>query len=302
MKKKAAIVVMAILMADIVVISGCGGKGTTTYDPDKVATKQVKVGDIDISYREYGEGHPLVMLMGLSGTMDTWDPNFINELSKNNRIVMLDYRGFGKTGLGSKPVTMKQYADDTAGLMDTLKITRANVLGWSLGTYVAQEFVIAYPEKTNKVVLYAADFGGEKAIMPTQEVINAMSDQSGTPEERERRVMDTLFPSEWLKNPENQEYLKKAFGKYADRPTGEGIKKQWEAWVSWQGTYDRLLQVKSETLLIAGASDINTPWQNTPLMFERLPNAWMTLIKDGGHGVMFQVPTQMANVINGFLE
>jgi pimeloyl-ACP methyl ester carboxylesterase len=60
--------------------------------------------------------------------------------------------------------------------------------------------------------------------------------------------------------------------------------------------------MKSTTLLITGSSDTSTPWQNTPLMFERLPHAWMIMIKDGGHGVMFQEPTLLANMINGFLE
>ena len=302
MKRHEAMTVAAILMAGIILVSGCGTKKPQAYDPAKVPTKQVKVGDVNISYREYGNGYPLIMLMGLTGTMDIWDPNFINELSRNNRIVMLDYRGFGKTDLGSKPITMKQYADDTAGLMDALKITRANVLGWSMGTYVAEEFVLSYPEKTRKVVLYAADFGGDKAIMPSQEVMDAMTDQSGSQQEREQRSMATLFPAEWLKDPENQAYIKKVLGKYTDKPTEEGLKKQWAAWTSWQGTYDQLPQVKNMTLLVSGASDVNTPWQNTPLMFDRLPNAWMTLIKGGGHGVMFQQPTEMANVVNGFLE
>ena len=302
MTKHLSIAVATILVVGIPLISGCGTHKAASYDPEEVPTRQVRVGDIDISYREYGNGYPLVMLMGLSGTMDTWDPNFINELAKENSLIMLDYRGFGKTDIGSKPITLKQYADDTAGLMDALKINKANVLGWSLGTYVAQEFALAYPRKTGKIVLYAADFGGEKAVMPSQEVIDAMSDQSGSQQEQEQRVFTTLFPADWLKDPKNQEYLRKAFGKYTDRPTEEGAKKQWEAWTSWQGTYDRLPGVKNMTLLISGASDVNTPWQNTPLIFERLPNAWMTLIKDGGHGVMFQQPTQMANVVNGFLE
>ncbi|MFH1150535.1 MAG: alpha/beta hydrolase, partial [Actinomycetota bacterium] len=264
--------------------------------------RQVKVGDVNISYREYGEGYPLVMLMGLSGTMGVWDPDFITELSKNNRIIMFDYRGIGKSGSGSKRITIEQFADDTSGLMDALEVTRANVLGWSMGTYVAQEFVLACPEKANRVVLYAADFGGEKAVMPSQEVIDAMTDQTGSPQDRERRSMETLFPAEWLENPKNQEYLKEVFGKYSDTPTGEAVEGQFEAWRSWRGTYERLPQMKNKTLLISGASDINTPWQNTPMMFERLPNAWMTLIKGGGHGVMFQQPREMASVINGFLE
>lgn len=302
MKFHSGIRTAVILFTGTLFLAGCGANKSSTYDPGKILNKQVHVGDIDISYRDYGSGYPLIMLMGLSGTMDTWDPNFINELSKNNRIIMLDYRGFGRTDIGNKQITIKQYAEDAAGLMEILNITRANLLGWSMGTYVAQEFALSYPHKTRKIVLYAADFGGKKALLPSQEVLEAMSDRSGSAEEQQQKTLATLFPVDWLKDPKNQEYLKKAFGKYRDKPTDEGVEKQWNAWMSWQGTYDRLPGLKNKTLLISGTSDINTPWQNTQLMFERIPNAWMTLIKDGGHGVMFQQPTQMADLINGFLK
>jgi len=301
-RSAAALCVICVTALTCVPLSGCGTTGSGAYRPDKVPTRQVAVGDVNISYREFGSGYPLVMLMGLSGTMDIWDRHFVSELSKDNRIIMFDYRGIGASDSGSKPITMKQYADDTSGLMDVLKIGRANVLGWSMGTYVAQEFVLAYPEKTRKLVLYAADFGGDKAIMPTQEVIDAMTDDSGSPRDREQRSMATLFPPEWLENPRNQQYLKEAFSGYSDSPSGEAVQKQFEVWRSWEGTYDRLPRVKNMTLLVSGSSDINTPWQNTPLMFERLPNAWMMLIKGGGHGVMFQEPVEMASTINGFLE
>jgi pimeloyl-ACP methyl ester carboxylesterase len=298
MKRYHSIRVVSVLIMGILLALGCSVKKPGVYRPEQVPTGQVMAGDVNITYRDYGEGYPLIMMMGLSGTMDTWDPNFISILSKGNRIIMFDYRGIGRTDHGSKPITMKQYAEDTSSLMDALKIARANVLGWSMGTYVAQEFTLAHPEKTNKVVLYAADFGGEKAIMPTREVINAMTTESGS----SAGVMATLFPAKWLEDPRNQKYLKDVLGKYTDRPTGEEIKKQFEAWMSWQGTFDRLPQIQNMTLLISGASDVNTPWQNTPLIFDRLPNAWMIMIKDGGHGVMFQQPYQMANIINGFLE
>ena len=298
MKRNHDIVLVTALLMGILLVSGCSMKKSGAYLPEQVATGQVMVGDVNIGYRDYGEGYPLVMMMGLSGTMDIWDPNFISILSQSNRIIMFDYRGIGKSDSGSKPITIKQYAEDVSGLMAALNIPKANVLGWSMGTYVAQEFVLAYPEKVNRVVLCAADFGGDKAIMPTQEVIHAMSkgsDSSGG-------VMATLFPSKWLENPENQKYLQEVLGKSSGHPTQEAIRKQFEAWMSWEGTYDQLPQMKSTTLLITGSSDTSTPWQNTPLMFERLPHACMIMIKDGGHGVMFQEPTLLANMINGFLE
>jgi pimeloyl-ACP methyl ester carboxylesterase len=106
------------------------------------------------------------MIMGYRGTQDYWDPTVIEMLSRKYKAITFDNRGMGATIAGTRPFTMRQFADDTAGFMDALGITKTNVLGWSMGTNTAQDLVLAYPQKVNKLVLYAADTGGPRAILP----------------------------------------------------------------------------------------------------------------------------------------
>ena len=100
--------------------------------------EKVQVGDIEIGYKMLGKGDAILLLPGGSADMNAWDPSFINDLASNHTVIVVDNRGVGNTTIGSKPYTMEQLANDTAGLLDTLKIKNANVLGYSLGSYIAQ--------------------------------------------------------------------------------------------------------------------------------------------------------------------
>ena len=99
--------------------------------------KIVQVGDIDIAYKMSGNGEPILLISGGSADKNAWDPSFISGLSSNYTVIVFDNRGVGNTTIGSKPYTIEQLANDTAGLLDALKIQNANVLGYSLGSYIA---------------------------------------------------------------------------------------------------------------------------------------------------------------------
>ena len=95
--------------------------------------EKVTVGDIDMCYQVIGEGHPLVMIMGLTANMDWWDPELLESLSKRYRVLIFDNRGAGRTDAPPGEFTIKQFADDTAGLIDTLGFDHAHVMGVSMG-------------------------------------------------------------------------------------------------------------------------------------------------------------------------
>src|SRR3954449_12078276 len=94
-------------------------------------------------------GEPIILFNGASDGMDSWDPSFPASLSSNHTVIAFDQRGIGNTTVGSKPHTYQQLANDSAGLLDALKIPKADVLGYSLGGHIAQAFTISYPEKVN---------------------------------------------------------------------------------------------------------------------------------------------------------
>jgi hypothetical protein len=89
---------------------------------DSIPTKKVKVGDIDISYKIFGKGEPLLLIPGFSMTMDMWEPIGLDKLSSNHTIIIFDNRGIGKPTAGNKTPSIQLFANDTAGLIDALGI------------------------------------------------------------------------------------------------------------------------------------------------------------------------------------
>ena len=137
---------------------------TNSLDIQNIPLKKVHVGDIDIAYKMFGKGEPILLFNGASDTMDAWDPSFLTGLSSNHTVITFDSRGIANTTTGTKPYSMQQLANDTAGLLDALKIPKADVMGYSLGSYIAQAFTTSYPEKVNNLILVAATCGGEDGI------------------------------------------------------------------------------------------------------------------------------------------
>ena len=89
-----------------------------------------------------GKGDPILFISGDSSDMNDWEASSLGNLSSNHTVIEFDNRGVGNTTIGSKPYTHQQLANDTAGLLDALNIQKANILGLSLGSYIAQQFTI----------------------------------------------------------------------------------------------------------------------------------------------------------------
>jgi acetyl esterase len=100
----------------------------------RASTEHVQVGDINIAYKRFGQGKPILFISGTSQTKDAWEPTLLLELAATNHtVIVFDNRGMGETTVGTKPFSIEQFANDTAGLLDALNIEKADVLGASLG-------------------------------------------------------------------------------------------------------------------------------------------------------------------------
>jgi len=260
---------------------------------------KAQVGDIKMAYRLQGEGYPLIMIMGFGGTMDLWDPNLIKILSNRYKVIVFDNRGMGGTTAGDRKFTIEQFADDTAGLMKALHIDRAHVLGWSMGAEIAMEFILRHPQKVKKLILYAADCS-LREYPPAPDVTAKLSDPSGTPEERGKRLISLLFPPAWLS--QHGDYLKKIFSRPMEDSSPENIQRQASAMGEWGGCCERLYQIQSETLIITGKDDIITPPQNSYTLVKKIPGARLAAFEDGGHGLMYQFPERIAETVTDFLN
>jgi len=114
--------------------------------------ERIPVGDINISYKVLGQGDPIVLIMGSGSTMDMWDPLFLENLSSKYRVIVFDNRGMGNATAPPGNFSIAEFANDTAGLMGALGIEKAHIMGWSMGSFVAQELAIRYPERVNHFI------------------------------------------------------------------------------------------------------------------------------------------------------
>jgi pimeloyl-ACP methyl ester carboxylesterase len=260
--------------------------------------RQVPAGDISISCRVLGSGHPLLLIMGYGSTMNLWEPWLLDRFAERYRVIVFDNRGTGGTETGSHPFSIGQFADDTAALLQSLGIAQAHVLGWSMGSLVAQELALRHPSLVGRLVLYAShcDAG---MFPPAPDVLERLSDTSGTPEERGMRYIGTLFPEGWMR--ENGVRLKEIFFRPMGPMPEESAGMQAAAIGSWEGTTQRLGAIGSPTLVITGAEDRLVPPENSRSMSERIPDAELSIIENGGHGVMFQFPVTFCDIVTGFL-
>src|ERR671918_2344280 len=149
---------------------------TKSVNIQDIPLEKVRVGDIDIAYKMFGKGEPILLFNGASDGMDAWDPSFLTGLSSNHTVIAFDQRGIANTTIGSKPYTYQQLADDAAGLLDALKIPKADVMGYSLGGHIAQAFTISYPEKVNRLILVASSCGGKDSIPKPAEFLKLQAD------------------------------------------------------------------------------------------------------------------------------
>ena len=266
--------------------------------PLDLPAKTIHVGDIDIAYRLFGKGESLLLIPGFSMRMDDWEPNVLNKLASNNTVIIFDNRGIGKTTPGNKTWSIEQLVNDTAGLLDALKIEKpVDVLGFSLGGFVAQELALTHPQKVNKLILYATNCGGKAAIPPqiSPAALKSMISGNATKD----TFLSTLFPKEWIK--EHAGYVQN-FILPMTQVSKESIQHQAQMSPNWKGTCDRLSSITKLTLIITGTDDVTSPPANSLVLAQKIPGAWLVQIKGGGHGAIYQYPEEFSKVLLTFLN
>ena len=281
-----------------------------------IPAKKVQVGDIEIAYKMLGKGDPILLFNGASDGMDQWDPSFPRSLSSNHTVIAFDSRGLGNTTMGSKPYTSQQLANDAAGLLDALKIPKADVMGYSLGSFIAQQLTIMYPDKVNTLTLVGSSCGGKdhtpkppEFLKLMSEVVNKSLNNVSTSQEEMKAFVTASLGSGWIKlHPESIENIptmqQAKPGLSPEAMNNQmNVGKEWEDNPNWSGACDELAKLDKPTLVITGADDnMYVPHVNSLKIVEKIPGAWLVQIKNAGHAVMDQYPEEMGKIMNTFLS
>jgi pimeloyl-ACP methyl ester carboxylesterase len=261
---------------------------------------RVRVADISIHCETYGQGEPLVLIMGLGGGSSLWWRQ-VDFFSPEYRVVVYDSRGVGRTDKPDTPYSMDVLAGDAAGLLERLGIASAHIYGVSMGGMVAQELALRYPELVSSLVLGATTCGGGHAAMPSQETLQKLFGiMTLSPEEAVKVATSVTFSPTFIeRHPDkiNDWLLKGA----ESPPSPMGFKRQAEAAAGFD-TYDRLPQIRVPTLILAGTADQLIPSDNSRILASRIPDAKLVLFEGAGHGYLWEAEEEANRTVHDFLR
>lgn len=276
-------------------------KGTPQATPElgeeaanTAATRFVTVAGNRIAYRSIGQGTPMLLLTRMRGTLDTWDPLFLDELANSNRVITVDYPGVGYSS-GSLPIDIGDVAQFVASFADALGLDRFVLLGWSWGGTVVQTFLVEYPMRATHAVLIGTAPPG-KGNVPIQPAfidrafrpINDLDDEfvlffeprSTSSRAAAKASRDRIYSRPGVaeripsKREEIQAYLNAAATYHEDA----------------SGRLAKLKETHTPILIISGDNDISTAVENWFALNHQIPNAHLIVYPQSGHAPQHQYP------------
>ena len=290
---------------------------TGLVNTQDIPLQKVRVGDIEMAYKMFGKGDPLILHNGASDHMDAWDPALLSRLGSNHTVIIFDSRGIGNTTAGTEPYSIQLLGNDTAGLMDALKIQQANVLGHSIGTFITQQFAITHPDKVSSIILISGSCGGKDGIPKPPEflklqadIVNKSQNNITVPQEDFKALVTASLGSGWIKLhpesldiPENMTLTSTKPGLSPDTLNNQADAGWgWEA-KNWSGVCDDLAKIDKPLLVITGTDDNQyMPHANALVIASKVPGAWLVQIRDAGHAVPDQYPEEVGKIIETFLS
>ena len=261
---------------------------------------KVRVADISIHYETYGQGEPLVLIMGLGGGSSMWWRQ-VAFFSPDYQVIVYDSRGVGRTDKPDIPYSMDMLVGDAVGLLERLGIASAHIYGVSMGGMVAQELALRYPKLVSSLVLGATTCGGGHAAMPSQATLQKLFGiMTLSPDEAVKVSTSVTFSPTFIeRHPEKiNEWLIKGA---ESPPSPLGFKRQAEA-VAGLDTYDRLQRIIAPTLILAGTADQLIPSDNSRILASRIPNAKLVLFEGAGHGYLWEAEEAANQTARDFLR
>jgi len=242
---------------------------------------KININGCNMYYEIHGKGEPLVMIMGLRRNLEWWYSQ-LQVLSRHFKVIVFDNRGAGRSDKPETDYSIRLFADDTAALMDELGISKAHVLGFSMGGYIAQELVLNFPEKVIDLALVSTSCGGEKAVLMSEDRMKIFTANDGlSPEETLQKDMDIYFSDEYIeKNPEAIQIFSEISMRYYQ--PAHAFNRQFEACLN-HDTFERIHGISSPVLIMTGGDDPLVPTKNSYILKELLPEANLSVSPNGRH-------------------
>ena len=262
---------------------------------------------VDYAYRSTGasDGTPLVLLQHFRGNLDYWDPALIDALARARRVITFDNRGVGASS-GTTPNTIAQMSLDAIDFIDALDVGEVDLLGFSIGSFLAQEIALVRPSSVRKVVLAASAPQGASGMHGwAPEVIGAV----GKPETSAADYLGVFFTDSEASRATGQQVAGRVFGaRTVDRDATTSWQTrlaQYDAVCAWgqpnHALLERVSAIEKPVFVANGDSDPMILPRYSYLLAGLIPRARLKLYPDAAHGFLFQHHAEFAADVDAFL-
>ena len=269
-------------------------------------TQRIMAGNgIEYAYRETGDGAvPLIVLQHFRGNLDNWDPALIDALAADRRVIAVDNTGVGAS-TGTTPRTVAEMAHDALAFLDALGFEQVDVLGFSLGSFVAQEITLIRPDAVRRLVLASsAPQGGAGMHGWAPKVIDAV----GRPQPVPEGVLGVFYAD----SDTSRQAGMQAFGRMASRTSDRDDQTTWatrlaqyDAVCDWgipnHALLERVSTISVPVFVTNGDSDPMILPHYSYLLAGLIPHARVKIYPDSAHGFLFQHHVEFADDVNTFL-
>jgi pimeloyl-ACP methyl ester carboxylesterase len=268
-------------------------------------TLRVEAAGVELAYRRYGSPGdlPLVMLQHFRGNLDNWDPALTDALAGEREVILVDYPGVGASA-GAFGPTIADTARRVIAFADALGLAQVDLLGFSIGGFVAQEMALVRPALVRRLVLAATGPKGAPGMHGWRDDIAAAARGESKPE----NLLYIMFAQSQASQQKGTEFLGRFMQRQEgrDTPTDDAARDaQYDAIVEWgvpdHAALQRLTGIESPTLVIQGDCDLMIPTKLSHLMAGLIPDAQIRIYQDAAHGFLFQYPVEVAADVDAFL-
>jgi pimeloyl-ACP methyl ester carboxylesterase len=262
---------------------------------------------IRFAYRDVGSGEvPLVLFQHFRGNLENWDPALIDALTPNRRVVTFDYVGVGGS-TGQTDHTIAEMARGTVAFLDAMQLAEVDLLGFSIGSFVAQEITLTRPALVRRLVLASSAPQGAAGMNGwAKEVMDGV----GIPQPPPEGVLSVFFAPSATSQDAGKQSLQRIYGaRKQDRDvdtTWATRLAQYDAVCSWGEPNHALLQrvsaIDCPVFIANGDSDPMILPHYSHLLAGLIPQAKVKIYPDSAHGFLFQHATEFAADVEAFLS
>jgi len=261
---------------------------------------------VDYAYRDTGggDGLTLVLLQHFRGNLDNWDPALIDALAPARRVVTFDNAGVGGS-TGTTPDSIEQMARDAIAFLTAMEFSQVDLLGFSIGSFVAQQVALVRPAIVRRLVLASSAPQGAAGMHGwAPEVIGAV----GTPNTSPEAYLDVFFTQSAASRQAGQQALRRMYARTEDRDqatTWATREAQYDAVCAWGIPGHSLLQRVSAldmpVFVANGDSDPMILPHYSYLLAGLIPHTQVKIYPDSAHGFLFQHHAEFAADVDAFL-